>query len=274
MVMRNTILQKIRNGCPIQGFPLRVNLILYLVTIILTILLPVFRQPIAILFIATALSLTTCMIFIPLMEHITSIPRMIRLWNRLDEAKPVYSAGLMEEISSITTRIKMEAIDDYERIKYISGWINAAVMLDGSIVLGQTVVEEFGKEHREGILGHELGHKKGHHQLKGPLLLFIMSIIFVIPLFFYLVRSPLPFLIDWLILYAAVGLVVPFVSWPLEYEADAIAGKYIGEETVINGLRKLATSASIDVNRDSYTHPSISRRIKRLQRLAKKNQKS
>lgn len=264
---RNAILQKLRNWCPIPEFPFRVNLILYLTTIVLTILFSVVCQPIPKIFIGVALSLAVGMIFIPVMAFVTSIPRMIELWSKLNEAKPVYSFGLMEEIASIATRMKTKVVDDYESVKYVSEWVNAGVTPGGSIVLGQLIVEEFHKEDREGILGHELGHRKGHHHLKRPGL-FVLA---MIPLLCCLAQSGLPFFVNLLISFAAIGLVMPLVSWPFEYQADAIAAKCIGPEgpeRVINGLKKLAASAGIDINRDSYTHPSISRRIKKLQRLA------
>lgn len=261
--MRNVILQRLRGWCQIQGFPFRVNIMLYLGTVTLAILFPVFCGPMPKMLIGIALCLTVGMTFIPFVERIASIAGTVELWNRLNAAKPAYSCGLMEEIATITTRMRTKAIDDYERVKYVSGWVNAAVMADGSIVLGQSVVEEFGKEDREGILGHEFGHKKGHHQVKRALLFLLAA-----PLFVYLVQLPFPIFINWLIVFAAIGLVVPLVSWPFEYRADAIAAKYVGGQKVIDALLKLAASASIDINRDSYTHPSISRRIKRLQRLA------
>jgi len=223
-------------------------------------------QPIPKIIIGVALSLAIGMIFIPVVALITSIPRVIALWSKLDEAKPVYSVGLMEEIASIATRMKMKVVDDYESVKYVSEWVNAAVTPGGSIVLGQLIVEEFHKEDREAILGHELGHKKGHHHLKRTVL-FMLA---MIPLSCCLAQSGLPFFVNLLISFAAVGLIMPLVSWPFEYQADAIAAKCIGPEgpeRVINGLKKLAASAGIDINRDSYTHPSISRRVKKLQRL-------
>ncbi len=60
---------------------------------------------------------------------------------------------------------------------------------------------------------------------------------------------------------------MPLVSWPFEYKADAIAAQYVGKEQMVSALMKLADKNNIDMNRDSYTHPSISKRVARLNRL-------
>lgn len=61
-------------------------------------------------------------------------------------------------------------------------------------------------------------------------------------------------------------LILPLISWPFEYQADAFAAKSIGAEKVISGLLKLASKAGMDMGLDSYSHPSIARRINRLRK--------
>jgi len=238
---------------------------LYFMAVALAIVFPTLRDPMPRMAAATALCFVIGMMFIPLMERIASIPETVKLLIKLESAKPAYSWGLMEEIASVAAKMGMKPMDDYERVKYVSGWMNAAITADGTVVLGQAVVEEFKKEHREGIIGHELGHKKGHHNVKRAALFLLAT-----PLFIYLAQSPFPFFVNVLMVFAAAGLIMPLVSWPFEYRADTVAAKCLGEQKVIDALMKIAGSAGVDITRDSYTHPSISRRIRRLQRLATK----
>ena len=128
-----------------------------------------------------------------------------------------------------------------------------------SMILGQSIVEEFEKNEREGVIGHELGHRKGYHWIMRIVLLVLIS-----PFFYYFMQLPFPFYINYLILFAVMGLILPLISWPFEYQADALAAKSIGAEKVISGLVKLASKADMDMGLDSYSHPSIARRINRL----------
>ncbi len=258
--MHGVNLSRLRFWCQFKVFPFRVNFLLFATTVGLAILFSLFSQPEVKICIALLLSLTLGMLFLPLIEFVSSIAGIIKWWHKLSEAKPIYSFGLMEEISNIASYMRLK-IKDNHMIRVVNGWINAAVLQDGKIILGQPIVEEFDKEIREGILGHELGHRKGNHWIKRALLLLLAT-----PLFCYLAILPFPWYVNYLLLFAAMGLIMPLISWPFEYQADTIAAKYVGKEKVIWGLMKLATSANMDINQDSYTHPSIARRIRRLQK--------
>jgi Zn-dependent protease with chaperone function len=249
----------------IKGFPFRINLVIFSITVLLAILFPVLRQSKASFYYAVALSFTLGMVCIAFVEYIASVPSNIKLWGKIKDAKLIYSFGLVEEISQITQKMGLRIKNDYRQLKYINDWFNAAIMTDGSIVVGSPVLDELTKEYREGIFGHELGHRKGKHHLKRFFLL-----LSTLPLFLYLIYLPFPIYINLLMLFAAARLITPLISWLFEYDADKIAAKCIGPENVINGLMKLATLAHIDINADTFTHPSISRRIKKLQEIRRK----
>jgi Zn-dependent protease with chaperone function len=57
------------------------------------------------------------------------------------------------------------------------------------------------------------------------------------------------------------------INWYLEFRADRIAAKFVGREYMKSALTKLAKSKNYDVNEPSETHPSITERIKELDRL-------
>lgn len=246
----------------IKGFPFRINLVIFSITVLLAILFPVFRQSKAGFYYAVALSFTLGMVCIPFMEYIASVPLSVKLREKIRDAKLIYSFGLVEEVSHIAQKMGLKLKNDYRQLKYINGWVNAGIMADGSIIVGSPVLDALTRDNREGIFGHELGHRKGRHHLKRSFLLFM-----TLPLFLYLFYLPFPIYINLLMIFAAARLITPLISWPFEYDADKIAAKHIGPENVIDGLVKLATLAHININADSFTHPSISKRIKRLQKM-------
>jgi len=98
--------------------------------------------------------------------------------------------------------------------------------------------------------------------MKNATLVFLTSI----PVLVLIALLHLPGLVNLLLVFSAYGLLLPTVSWRFEYEADAIAATFVGSNPVIKGLRKLAEAKHADVRRDTYSHPSISNRISKLQK--------
>jgi STE24 endopeptidase len=154
---------------------------------------------------------------------------------------------------------------------------NAAVMglgKDRRIVLGDTLLKEFEPEEIEVVLGHELGHYKMHHMIKGLLAQF-----FVVTLGLYVVFS----IFDWqgrgIVTYPAllVGvalfhvLMMPLsnaVSRIFERQADRFALKKTGlKKAFVTAMQRLAqmNMAEVSPNRFIewmfYTHPPIGKRI-------------
>ena len=110
-----------------------------------------------------------------------------------------------------------------------------------------------------------MAHLKVKHAMKSAAVLFLAFI----PIFFLISFLHLPLVVNLLLIFAAYGLILPTVSWGFEDEADAIAAIFVGINPVIKGLRKLAEAKHADVRRDSYSHPSISNRICRLQKTGR-----
>lgn len=59
-------------------------------------------------------------------------------------------------------------------------------------------------------------------------------------------------------------LATPFISWPLEYEADVMADECVKQGAVVSSLNAIAKLRKMDVTRDFYGHPSINKRIANL----------
>ena len=144
-------------------------------------------------------------------------------------------------------------------------WVNAGATINGRVILGQTVAEGFDREARRGILAHEFAHLKANHPMKSAVVL----ILTFVPVLFVISFLQLPGLVNLLLVFSIYGLILPIVSWRFEYEADAIAATFVGSQPVIKGLGKLAEAKNADVRRDTYSHPSISNRISRLQKLGR-----
>ena len=150
-------------------------------------------------------------------------------------------------------------------MKVAPQWVNAGATTYGNIILGQIVADEFDREARRGILAHELAHLKAKHSMRSFAVLFLASI----PVLLFISLLHLPGIVNLLLVFSAYGLILPKVSWRFEYEADAIAATFVGIHPVIKGLRKLAKAKHTDVTRDTYSHPSISDRISRLQKMGR-----
>jgi Zn-dependent protease with chaperone function len=209
-----------------------------------------------------ALAVTSGLVVVPLTECVVSFPKKLREIMTISGARRTYSFALVEELFNLarmmSVRLKGEDI-----LKVAPQWINAGATIDGKIILGQIVAYEFDREARRGILAHELAHLKAKHSMKSVAVLLLVSI----PVLFFVSLLHLPGLVNLLLVFSAYGLILPKVSWRFEDEADAIAATFVGINPVIKGLRKLAEAKHTDVSRDTYSHPSISNRISKLQKI-------
>jgi len=209
-----------------------------------------------------ALAITSGFAVVPLAEFVTSFPRKLREIKTIRGARRTYSFGLTEELINLAKRMGV-CLKEESILEAAPEWINAGATIDGKIILGQTITDEFDREARKGILAHELAHLKANHPLKSAGVLLVMSI----PILFLISFLHLPSLVNLLVVFSVYGLILPMVSWRFEYEADAIAVTFVGSQPVIKGLGKLAEVKHSDVRRDTYSHPSISSRISRLQKM-------
>ena len=210
-----------------------------------------------------ALAVTSGLVTVPLMECIASFPQKLKELTMVSKATRTYSLGLLEEISCLaeTMGVHLKGKDD---LKVAPHWVNAGASIDGKIILGRKLVEEFDKEARTGILAHELAHLKAYHPLKnaGVLLLTFMPVIFLVSFLH------LPGIVNLILVFSTYGLILPTISWHFENEADTIAASFVGGQSVIKGLEKLADAKNINVGRDTYSHPSVASRISRLHNVA------
>lgn len=210
---------------------------------------------------ALALAVASGLLVVPLTECVASFPKKLQEIMTIFGAKRTYSFALVEELSNLAKMMGVR-LEGEDILKEAPQWVNAGATSDGKIILGQIVAYEFDREARRGILAHELAHLKAKHSMKNATVVFLTSI----PVLVFISLLHLPSLVNLLLVFSAYGLILPTVSWRFEYEADAIAATFVGSNPVIKGLRKLAEAKHADVRRDTYSHPSISNRISKLQK--------
>jgi Zn-dependent protease with chaperone function len=130
------------------------------------------------------------------------------------------------------------------------------------ITVGERLLQEASDEEVTGILGHEMGHvMKKHLYLKG------FSTLISIILFFVVLGEAgesRPSIILGVTVILAFSLAMIPLNWRLEYAADRVAAERLGTNPVISALERLRIMSFDGV---SFTHPPLSRRIRRIQLL-------
>ncbi len=246
-----------------QGFAFETNRWIYLSALVLALLFTFTDHLVLKIIFGLMLSVTSGLTAISFTACALCFPKKVKELAKLYGARKIYSLGLVEEFLNLANMMGIH-LGNQDIVRVAPCWVNAAYF-NGKIILGQPIVEEFDKESRRGVLAHELAHRKAHHPLKclGVLLLASMTIVYFISL------MQLPGIVNLLFVFAAYALVLPIASWHFEYEADSIAAQSVGKQPVITALLKLSEANAIDIKRDTYSHPSISKRIHRLQKLGK-----
>jgi len=244
-----------------QGFAFSTNRWLFLSTLISAFLFGITDViGLKVLF-GLALAITSGLVMVPLTECVVSFPQKLRETMVISEAGRTYSFALIDELFTLAKRMGVY-LKGKDVVRIAPRWINAAATIDGKVILGQPIAEEFDKDARKGILAHELAHLKAKHPVKSAGILLLTSI----PVIFLVSFLHLPGIVNLILVFSAYGLILPMVSWYFEYEADAVAASFVGCQPVMKGLGKLADVKKTNIKQDTYSHPSISKRIIRLQR--------
>jgi Zn-dependent protease with chaperone function len=150
-----------------------------------------------------------------------------------------------------------------------------AYVIGKSLVAGIDLLRILDFDERQAVVAHELGHIKEHHGF--------YRAIAILPLFgltlyiFSRMRMPIiltmpltQFIMTVMLNIAGLAFIlvatIP-INWYLEFRADRIAAKFVGREYIKSALTKLAKNMNHKVDEPSETHPSITERIKELDRL-------
>jgi Zn-dependent protease with chaperone function len=143
---------------------------------------------------------------------------------------------------------------------------------DGTTIeIGQPVLDNLDSVSIKAVFAHELAHSKIDYayKLKHLLVIILVGVVLVTLWWLVFVYSVGPLGIFTysallIITIGFMGIVMRFISWPDEYKADLIAKQYVNREAVVSSLTTVAALRRMDVRRDFYRHPSITKRIANL----------
>jgi Zn-dependent protease with chaperone function len=142
------------------------------------------------------------------------------------------------------------------------GW---KVHFRGRVCIGCTILCGLDNIALKGIIAHELAHLKEKHFLR---FLAFLLLFFAVLVYLYVSKSTTACLLTLLTVTIEI-LVYSLVSWRQEYEADAVAAKYVGPKDMAHALEQVARLMYRPG--DTLTHPSFKKRISRLQSEEKCN---
>ncbi len=204
---------------------------------------------------------------------------------------PLEDVGLKGEITRLAedAGIKVENVFKFNMSKNTKKANAAFTGLGKSkrILLGDTLLDNYGKNEIETVIAHELGHYKKKHIIKNIIIgtaasfgtLFIISILYKISLSWFGFNriqeiAALPILSVWAML---IGLIetplTNILSRKFEYEADEYAVSATNKPAAfISTLNKLTEQNLADKNPHPfvewffYSHPSITKRVNAIRR--------
>jgi len=137
---------------------------------------------------------------------------------------------------------------------------NIGVNRKRQIILGEDLLNKLDGSQQDAILAHEFAHLQKSHLLREMLWACLPAVVVTLLIWFVWPQMlELAGVVGW----AIMLMIAAIVSHLSEYEADKIAATYTQKKSLISGLRKADCP-----NRwhfDYITHPSIERRIARLQ---------
>lgn len=129
----------------------------------------------------------------------------------------------------------------------------------GTVYIGCTILCGLDNAALKGILAHELAHlKKGHFAR-----IFLSFLVFIPMLVYGFVSKSWP-VIPILLTSLIWLLVLSSICWQREYEADALAAVYVEKKPMADALEQLARLIYRRGPADTFTHPSLKKRISRL----------
>jgi len=242
----------------LSGFPLRINIFLLAGAIVFAAIssLPD-KENLRI----------TCIVIGWLLTLVAVGPSSLRsMWEDMRKGKPKY-VDPNTVIPGWNKFCQSMGVKENIKVKVFPNLRNAYAK-HTTIEVGQPVLDSLDSVSIKGVFAHELAHIKGKHALKQGCLLFGVLFAAVLLLGASYSFDPPGSSLFWfsvlLILVDFTGIAIRFISWPFEYKADLIADQYVKQQAVTSLLKAMAALRKIDVTRDFYLHPSITKRIASL----------
>lgn len=198
------------------------------------------------------------------------IPVALRLGQR---AVPITDESILSSFSGLATKMSISHVDlysiDWKKFKIANAF--QAGPSKFSVYVSNYLLENMSKEEVNAVMAHELAHAKRKHVMKISGLLLFTSIIGID---LFVVAATLGQTSIWPLISIVAGFVALFLGPQLvlrlqrkfELEADEIAVRALGEgKPMVSALQKLVALNLVPAGRKSGTHPSVAKRIQRIE---------
>jgi len=251
------VLNKLKPRC----LPLPVNICLFITLFAFTLLYSLFVDSITGRVFHVLSWITAVSAIVPI------IPLLAEFKESTPRAKEKYvSSDVQQKVDKLCQKMDVKK---KVTVKLVNGWWGAKAQ-DAGILLGKPLLDNFDDASIDAVLAHELAHIKKDHRRRAALEITVPFLLLIAySWYFFHVRSiPIwPNLLIFCALFLLLFIILlRAISWPQEYEADAVGAKYTDNNTMVATLRTLAKLKGTDIEQDTYSHPSISRRIANLTR--------
>lgn len=174
---------------------------------------------------------------------------------------------ISNEIGDLSEQMSVQA----KELGIVKG--STAYVMGKCLVLGVELIKQLTFDERQAVVAHELGHIKEKHVL----FRFVLMIpLLAIPLYGWSkLYSPIFFTESLTHIVLAIMVSIAFlaymrlvmipINWLIEARADRIAARFAGNRNIKSALLTLANKEKLE--KSSETHPSISERVKFIEKL-------
>ena len=150
------------------------------------------------------------------------------------------------------------------KVRFVVGKkFSGAYVRKDRIVVGERLLEGSSDEEIIGVVGHEVGHVLKRHKIVRGFTSFATFVAFM-AVFILAGQSDFAARLG-VTTIAGFALAGMPLNWKLEYAADSFAAERLGANMMVRALQKLRAANYDGV---SFSHPPLSRRIRRIQSLS------
>jgi STE24 endopeptidase len=199
-------------------------------------------------------------------------PIALRLGQR---AVLITDESVLSSFSGLSNKMGVSHVDlysiDWKKFKIANAFQVGPSKF--SVFISNYLLENMTSEEVNAVMAHELAHAKRKHVMKTSGLFLLTS---MIGIDLFVVAATLGQASVWSIISIVAGFVVLFAGPQLvlrlqrefELEADEIAVRTLGEGSpMVSALQKLVELNLLPADRKSGTHPSVAKRIQRIEQI-------
>lgn len=216
-------------------------------------LLLIFVEPLASILATIVFTLTFLLLFPAAFARVIILAHTAKKPVRVESTARVQNLGAKTlQIMHVERNLKFAARNGY----------SGAYSGGNSVVVGEQLLRVLSDEEIVGIVGHEIGHLLRRHILVKALISIVSAMALIVA--FFEADQPAPYDVLAITALATFTLARIPLFWKLEYDADAVAAEHLGVNAMVSMLQRLKMFLFDGV---SFSHPPLSRRIRRLQTM-------